>query len=619
MKTHVLFLTIITLFSGLLFAQGEPPFATGLRAPAKIIFTHQGNLIVAEQGTAAANTGRVSIVDRTSATRRVLIDGLPSAVYTATTPAEPSGPDGLALQGTTLYVTIGSGNVSVLGPVTPSDTPNPAGPSSPIFSSLLALRTSRTLDLTTGEFVLLPSQHAELKSGSTITLTNRDNETLTVKLVADFPDYVPNPRPDFAGNVRISNPFGVVARGDTLFVVDASMNVVYRVDATDGTFTTLTTFAPLINPGTVGPPRIDYVPDSIRIRGNDLLVTNLTGFPFLEGKAEVRRVDITSGAGATLLDGLTSAIDVVSLGESSSSPLLVLEFSASMLTQAPGRLRLFKGTDAPVLIAGGLITPTSMAVDQRTGEIFITNIGPAMITRVRAAGRIPAGTPNAVISGIGSVNGGFGSRWMTAVQISNPHAFPISGQIVFHRQATAGQISDPAVSYTLAPFETRSYSDFAAAAGTSGIGSADVIAAVGGAPVTVVRIFDDASPGKPSAQVPLVDPADALTTGTRGTLITPHDPSTTRFNVGIRTLSEGVTLTIERHSTSGAVTKTVHKTYPADYFVQFSASDFLGAAAGADEALTFTVDQGSAIVYGVGVDNSGQGLTFQIAWPSTDL
>jgi hypothetical protein len=32
-----------------------------------------------------------------------------------------------------------------------------------------------------------------------------------------------------------------------------------------------------------------------------------------------------------------------------------------------------------------------------------------------------------------------------------------------------------------------------------------------------------------------------------------------------------------------------------------------------------TAEQGSAIVYGAGVDNSGQGLTFQIAWPSSDV
>jgi hypothetical protein len=38
-----------------------------------------------------------------------------------------------------------------------------------------------------------------------------------------------------------------------------------------------------------------------------------------------------------------------------------------------------------------------------------------------------------------------------------------------------------------------------------------------------------------------------------------------------------------------------------------------GIKVGPDEALTITIKRGSAIVYGAGVDNSGQGLTFQIA------
>jgi hypothetical protein len=120
------------------------------------------------------------------------------------------------------------------------------------------------------------------------------------------------------------------------------------------------------------------------------------------------------------------------------------------------------------------------------------------------------------------------------------------------------------------------------------------------------------SSAKPAALVPLVDPADALTVGTHGTLITPHDPTKFRFNVGIRTLGDGATMTIERHNSSGAIVETLHKTYPSNYFTQDR------FAVGADEALTFTISQGSAIVYGAGVDNSGQGLTFQIAWPSSD-
>jgi hypothetical protein len=598
------------------FAQAAP-LVTGLRAPVETAFTPQGNLIVVEVGAAAAHTGRISLVDRTSATRRTLVDGLPSALFTAITPPEPSGPDGLALKGSTLYVTIGGGDRSVAGPVPGSEMPNPNGPSSPIFSSVLSLHPSESFDTIQGDFALLRSQHAELKSGATVTLTNSHGETLDVDLVADFPDYVSEPRPDFAGHVRSSNPFGVVARGDSLYVVDASLNVVRRINPVDGTFTTLITYPRLANPLPVGPPVIDPVPDSIRLRGNELLVTTLTGFPFPAGLAEVKRLDPDTGVSTTYIGGLTSAIDTATLGDTPTSPLLVLEFSTGMLTGAPGRLRMFRTNQTPVVLAENLITPTGVTVDQRTGEVFITHIGPGMITRIQAAGTIPAQSPTGVLAGIGSTTGAFGSHWVTAAQVSNPHAFPISGRIVFHPAGVSAASSDPSLSYTLAPYETRSYTDLVSSVGGTGIGSADVIAAVGGAPAMVVRIFDDASASKPSAQVPLVAPADALSVGTRGTLITPRDAGH-RFNIGIRTLAEGATLTIERHNASGAVVQTVHRSYPPNYFVQIAASDLLGAPTGTDEALTFLIDAGSAIVYGAGVDNAGMGLTLQVAWPTTD-
>ena len=52
-------------------------FATGRRAPTKIITTPKGNLLVAEAGS-GPNTGRVSIIDR-NGNRRTLVDGLPLA------------------------------------------------------------------------------------------------------------------------------------------------------------------------------------------------------------------------------------------------------------------------------------------------------------------------------------------------------------------------------------------------------------------------------------------------------------------------------------------------------------------------------------------------------------
>ena len=47
----------------------QPVVASGLRAPVKLIFTQQGNLLVAEAGS-GPNTGRLSFVDPANGHRR---------------------------------------------------------------------------------------------------------------------------------------------------------------------------------------------------------------------------------------------------------------------------------------------------------------------------------------------------------------------------------------------------------------------------------------------------------------------------------------------------------------------------------------------------------------------
>jgi hypothetical protein len=583
-----------------------PPFVAGLQLPAKAGFTRHGNLVVAEAGTPANNTGRVSLIDRTTRTRRTLLEGLPSGISRAEEPGTPSGPSGVAVQDRTVFVTIGVGDAVLPGPAPGTEQANPS-PASPILASLLSLRSSVALDVAAGGFVLNPADHARLKAGESLTLTNGAGEELTVRLVADFPDFIAEARPDFPANVRAGNPFGVAVRGQTLFVVDASQNVVRRVDASSGATTTLTTVGKVQNPLPMGPPVIDPVPDSIRFRGDDLVITTLTGFPFPAGKAEVRKISTADGSSQTLVSGLTTAIDVFPLGSGANDPLLVLEFSTAMLQQAPGRLRLVTPAGASTTIAENLPTPTSMAVDPTTGEVFITHIFPGFITRINAAAALPAAAPSAIVPVVASLQGAFGTQYGTTMQISNPYPFAISGRLVVHPAGLGASASDPSTAYTLAPFETKSISSVVA----NGSGSADVLAAGGAAPVVVTTIVD-ASSGN-AVQIPTVAPEDAIASGLSGTVITPPDPTRQRLNAGIRTLADGVTLVMRVHDSTGAVTTTVTRPFGPNFFQQFSFSDLFGRAAGANQAVTFEVTSGSAIVYGAAVDNTTGAMTLQIA------
>src|SRR6185369_8598592 len=121
-------------------------FATGLVAPSKIIQTPLGNFLVAEGGPEVPNNGRISIVDQ-QGHRRTLLEGLPSA---RTFVGDFNGTTGVYLQGRTLFVLNGQGDVTLAGPVQGTERANPT-PASPIFSSVLAVRFSAaTEDTTTG-------------------------------------------------------------------------------------------------------------------------------------------------------------------------------------------------------------------------------------------------------------------------------------------------------------------------------------------------------------------------------------------------------------------------------------------------------------------------------------
>jgi hypothetical protein len=355
-------------------------FASGLKAPTKIIVSPKGNLLVAEQGN-GPNTGRVSVLD-SGGNRRTLIDGLPSGFSPPN--GEPSGPSGLEMRGRTLYVVIGLGDATVSGPVPGTEIPNPS-PSSPFLSSVLSVRLSPKAEETTPGFTLTAADQQSLQSRGFAKLTDTSGNELTVEVLANFPDFTFEARPNFAGNVRPSNPFGITSRGNSLYVVDASQNQIYEVDVDSGNYRIAYRIPLRQNPLPIGPPVIDPVPDSIRLFGKSLLVTVLTGFPFPAGTAEVRKIRLANGANEPFISGLSSAIDVLPAKNSNGQDIFfTLEFSTAQLMNAPGRLTLFDQLGGnPVVLLNTLTSPTSMVQDPASGDLFVTEIFPGTITRVK--------------------------------------------------------------------------------------------------------------------------------------------------------------------------------------------------------------------------------------------
>ena len=350
----------------------------GLQGPTKIIQTPLGNLIVAETGPAIPNSGRVSIVGL-DGTRRTLLGGLPSGENSN---GDFAGTQGVFLHGRTLYVLNGEGNATLPGPIQGTELPNP-NPNSPILSSVLAIHFSAAAEQNTTGYVLTAVDHQALKNGAILKLGNGGGDKITVKLIADFPNFVPDPLPFFQPNVRHSNPFGILGVDDQLYVVDGGRNAVIKVNITDGSFSVLTAFPPIPNPAPVGPPVIEAVPTSIREYQGRLLVTLFRGFPFLSGNADVVSVDPATGSILPFIDGLTSAIDVLPVKKKGTKSFLTLEISVDFLNGLPGRLQRFATPAGPgVPISNCLIGPSNMVRDEKTNTLYITSIFTGQIIQI---------------------------------------------------------------------------------------------------------------------------------------------------------------------------------------------------------------------------------------------
>lgn len=356
-------------------------FTSGLKAPIKIITAGQYHLIVAETGTAAPNSGRISLVNRINGARRTLLDKLPSALN----PVEnaPSGPSGLKLVGLQLYVTIGQGDsVKPGGRGGLVVNPNPV---TPLNNSVLELTLPADYEEMSSGLTLTISDQILLSKGAQVLLQSGEGRTMNMRMVANLPDYKVENRPGLPqGNVRPANLFGVEMVNGRLYVVDASFNELYLVLPLTGEYFTFAAFPSRPNPLPFGPPFVEAVPTSVRAYIGSLLVTCFTGFPFARELSDIRQLNFDGSENTVFMDELTSVIDVLPvIMHGTESAFYILQFSTNMVLQPmpPGTLKLVT-PDRRRTVSETLISPTSMARDSETGTIYVTEIFPGNIVRI---------------------------------------------------------------------------------------------------------------------------------------------------------------------------------------------------------------------------------------------
>ncbi len=215
-----------------------------------------------------------------------------------------------------------------------------------------------------------------------------------------------------------------------------------------------------------------------------------------------------------------------------------------------------------------------------------------------------------VMTVAGSVAGAFGSQFKTQVQLFNPYSSTINGTLVYHPAGTSGTPADPSLPYTLPAGQIAVFADIVASMGQTGIGSMDFVVPTGqSVPITITRVYNDAgvlgTSGLTEDLVALSSDNRVISQGATGFLVAPPDPAKARLNLGIRSLSQGVTLTATlKDGTTGVTRASVSKTYQPNWFEQPGASGFFGVPIGANDIIQISVSSGSAIIYGSTTDNT---------------
>lgn len=217
---------------------------------------------------------------------------------------------------------------------------------------------------------------------------------------------------------------------------------------------------------------------------------------------------------------------------------------------------------------------------------------------------------------VGSASGAFGSRFKTAIQLTNRSRGSVAGKLVFHPAGAAASPADPSLPFTLlTPRQTIAFDDVVDAMGRTGLGSMDLVVTDGPPPEVTVAVFDDqGAAGTSGFTTEVFTPSQALQDFTFGTLAAPSDPANFRLNIGIRTLDVGARIRFSATDASGnEVAQGTFRTFAANYFEQNNASVYLGGAAvPANGTITVFVQDGTAFVYGATTDNRTNDARFRL-------
>ncbi|WP_216906528.1 ScyD/ScyE family protein [Synechococcus sp. CCY 0621] len=327
--------------------------ATGLENPRGLTIAPNGNLVLSEAGRGGSGpclvagsrntlcygtTGAVGLFDRSTNIYSRALTNLPSlAVQSSPLFPEGTGLADLAFNGSgQLFGVFGFGaNPTLI-----------SGAGSSLFGKTVAI------DLATGSLTPL----------------------------ADIAGFEAAQNPD--GKDLNSNPFALVVRGDDTYVTDSGGNSLVKADGANQVSLVNVFPEELVTSAQAVPTGMTIGPDGA------LYITQLSGFPFAPGSADVFRYDFINPV-TTFAGGFSNLIDIAAGPDDS---LYLLQYSDDFFGPPSGSI-LKLGLDGSIrTIFDDLVSPTGLAVG-RDGTIYVANDGDGVNGQLLALTPVPTPGP----------------------------------------------------------------------------------------------------------------------------------------------------------------------------------------------------------------------------------
>jgi hypothetical protein len=180
-----------------------------------------------------------------------------------------------------------------------------------------------------------------------------------------------------------SHPYDLIkGTGDKLYIVDAGANAIIQRKNV-GDYSVFAQFPDFPNPTQTGAPYIQSVPTGIIFDGSNFLVSTLTGFPFLNGQAVVYRVSM-SGNVSVYKKGLTTLTGIAPGNFFGHAVLHFGSFGPTGFDPNTGSLLLTNGLTTKV-IANVLNMPAGIKQTNHQSW-YVTSLGDGTLLEISYSG-----------------------------------------------------------------------------------------------------------------------------------------------------------------------------------------------------------------------------------------